>query len=58
MPADRVLTVLWVLVLAHIAPTWLLAIRRGLRARRSEVKKSVPAAREPAAGVDHRAGLE
>jgi cellulose synthase/poly-beta-1,6-N-acetylglucosamine synthase-like glycosyltransferase len=38
MPADRVLTVLWVLVLAHIALTWLLAIRRGLRARRSEVK--------------------
>jgi hypothetical protein len=38
MSADRVLTVLWVLVLAHIALTWLLAIRRGLRARRSDMK--------------------
>ena len=47
MPAERVLTILWILVLAHIALTWLLAIRRGRRARRSEVRNRHPLMKNP-----------
>ena len=47
MPAERVLIVLWVLVLAHIALTWLLAIRRGWRARHSDEKNRYPLLENP-----------
>jgi cellulose synthase/poly-beta-1,6-N-acetylglucosamine synthase-like glycosyltransferase len=47
MPTDRVLTVLWVLVLIHIVITWLLAIRRGLRARHSDVENFYPLPENP-----------
>lgn len=44
MAAKRALRVLWFLALAHIAITWLLAIRRGWRARQQHDKTPPPPA--------------
>lgn len=42
MAAKKTLRILWILALAHVVLTWLLAIRRGWRARQGEAQRPQP----------------
>lgn len=43
MPTSNIFPILLILVILHVAITWLLAIRRGQRARQNEVQRPQPA---------------